>query len=113
MPTVLEDDLVMSLRAKQHVQPPKEAPCAEHYKSWNGWDIFRERDNDGDVEKQTFFAVHQDTGETRDIDVSPYYPDWRVIVRVVDLGFPRRTGPSPLTAADLDQIEAGMKVAAQ
>lgn len=111
MPTVLEDDLVMSLRAKQYVRPPKDAPCAIHFKSWNGWDIFEAVDDDGDAVKSTFFAVHQDTGETKDIDVSPYFPDWRLIVRVVDLGFPERIGPAPLSAADLDLIETAMKEA--
>jgi hypothetical protein len=87
---------------------------AVHFKTWNGYDIFEVENHDSDgCMYATYFAIHQDTGEQRDIDVSPYFPDWRLIVRVVGLGFPKRIGAGPLTHADCDRIEASMKEAAE
>lgn len=104
-----DDDQISRLRAAKHVPAPAGHPTAVHYKTWNGWHIFEVEDHDSDgCLHARYFAVNQDTGEERDIDVSPYFPDWRLIVRVVDLGFPKRIGPSPLTYADCDRIEAGM-----
>lgn len=109
------DDALMSrLRAAAFIAPPKSAPMAVHYKTWHGWDIFEVENNDSDgAMYSTYFAVNQNTGEQRDIDVSPYYPDWRLICRVVDLGFPKRVGTSPLTHSDCDRIEASMAKAAE
>jgi hypothetical protein len=107
-----DDAIISRLRAAAFIAPPVNAPMAVHYKTWNGWDIFETEDTDSDGGLLVkYFAVNQDTGEQRDIDVSPYYPDWRLICRVVDLGCPRRIGPSPLTHADCDRIEASMKEA--
>jgi hypothetical protein len=87
---------------------------AVHFKTWNGYDIFEVENHDSDgCLYATYFAIHQDTGERGDIDVSPHYPDWRLACRVVDLGFPKRIGPSPLTHADCDRIAAGMARAAE
>lgn len=109
-----DDQLVSAPRAKQHVPAPTHCPMAVHYKTWNGWDVFEVEDQDRDgCLWCRYFAIHQDTGEQRDIDVSPYFPDWRLICRVVDLGFPKRIGPSPLTHSDCDRIEASMKEAAE
>lgn len=100
-----DDALMTALRAKQHVPAPAGCPMAVHYKTWNGYDIFEVEDFDSDGAMFCrYFAVNQDTGEQHDIDVSPYFPDWRLICRVVDLGFPKRIGPSPLTHADCDRI---------
>lgn len=102
-----DDALMSALRAKRHVPAPAGCPMAVHFKTWNGWDIFEveDKDSDGGLFAR-YFAVNQDTGDQRDIDVSPYFPDWRLICRVVDLGFPKRITCAPLNHADCDRIAA-------
>lgn len=109
--TVCELDDLDDLRAAKFVPPPEEAPMAEHFLTWNGWDVFSTEDDCDSREKTkrktSFFAVNQDTGEQRDIDISPYgYGDKHLIRRVIDLGFPSRITCAPLNHADCDRIAA-------
>ena len=67
------------------------------------WTCMAERLGFRDNRKTVYCAIHQETGETIDLDVSPYQrltPE--TFRRLIALGFPGRTGTHPLTA---DQIE--------
>lgn len=75
------------------------------YFSHQGWDVFWWEDDDGDVIKTLYEARNQDTGDRQEIDISPYgFTHVSLIKRIIDLGFPGRVGPSPLTHSDLDQL---------
>lgn len=55
------------------------------------WEYFTSEERDDDVRKLSHFVVHQDTGETHEIDWTPYSfmspPD---VLRMADMGFPPR-----------------------
>lgn len=104
------DAQISRLRAAKFVAPPADAPMAHHFITWSGWDVFSTEDDcdsRGGKRKVSYFAVHQDTGEQREIDISPYgYGDMRLIRRIVDLGFPKRITCAPLNHDDCDRIAA-------
>lgn len=86
------------------------ARFAEEFMKWAGWTVFTSDDDYGQGKvKREFFAVSEETGDTREIDITPYeYGDTGLIKRIIEAGFPGRIGPSPLTHGDLDMIEANL-----
>lgn len=88
--------------------PPFSHPTAWFYKTYQGWNIFVDQDDYGQGKiKKIYFAVNQETGDIKEIDISPYslHPDLVLIIRCIDAGFPDRIGPAPLNHADMSRIE--------
>lgn len=84
------------------------AGMADELMAVGPWVIFETQDHDDDARKLSFFAVHQDTGATHALDVSPNRrPDLETVRMLIDLGFPGRVSGSPLTPREIRAMWAG------
>ncbi|OWV44231.1 hypothetical protein [Mameliella alba] len=88
------------------------APFTEQIDAAAGWAIFEALDYYADG-CTTFFGVHEETGEVREADVTGWhigtrhYLDLRAALpKLAALGFPKRTGNSPLTIDEIDALYA-------
>lgn len=78
---------------------PTLTPMAREIARHAGWTIFETFEHE---DRHDFMAVHDDTGETRDVDVTGYRrPDDVDLYRLAVLGFPRRLDEAPLTSAQI------------
>jgi hypothetical protein len=86
--------------------PPNNKPDAQFFFDYHGWNVFLVEDDHGQGKvKGLYFAVNKQTAEQKEIDISPYgYPNLRLMRSIIEMGFPKRIGPSPLSEQDLDQI---------
>ena len=85
--------------------PHKHTPAhfAEQLHRIGPWAVYEtDEHSEPDCRKAAWFAVHQDTGETHDFDLSPYaQPTWATFHRLIEMGFPRRTGIGPMHVVDV------------
>jgi hypothetical protein len=95
-------------KTRKEVQPP--SPHAQEITRWKGWTVFRCFDVHGKG-RDTHIAIHEDTGEERDFDVSGYRivkHHYQLFRDLIDLGFPTRSavnGMSPLSAGDVERLK--------
>jgi hypothetical protein len=92
------------------------APHAAAIAETQGWTFFETQDTEpGEVRKRSFFAVNDATGETHDLDVSPYRtPDLATLQHLIALGFPSRAAIGsigPLTAQEVELLYLRQRVA--
>lgn len=83
------------------------------YFSYRGYNVFYEHDDYGQGKVKTLhFACLPSSTERIEIDISPYgLGDHRLIKRIIDMGFPKRPGRSPITHADLDTLLTTLEAA--
>jgi hypothetical protein len=83
---------------------PQDGADLEHVV--DGWHQEWEVHDDGDVRKLWHEAVHED-GRRVVLDVSPYqYVSREMFTMHVKLGFPRRSGPGPLSPEEVERLWA-------
>lgn len=100
--SLAEADRLRSIELQQKAEPP--APFADEILTEGDWTIFEEK---GKYAHNHFayFAINSKTGQSIELDVTGYHPispdGFR---RMVQMDFPKRSGPSPLHQADIDAL---------
>lgn len=88
-------------------------PTGELYFSYRGYNVYYEDDDYGQGKVKTHhYVVNPGSNQKIEIDISPWgLGDIRLIKRIIDLGFPRRPGPGPITHDDLNQMSKNLEAA--